>query len=68
MSDNYDLVGNIIAYEEGEMSSREIVDFFSYLGKTGVVHGLQGSYGRSFEMLVNSGYLDINGEILKYGD
>lgn len=41
-----DLVGNIMAYEAGELTHEEVVDFFQMLINTGLAWQLQGSYGR----------------------
>jgi hypothetical protein len=48
-------VGKIIAYEGGEMSYEETVEFFQELIDSGVVWKLQGSYGRTAAWLINAG-------------
>lgn len=42
----YDYVGQIIAYEAGELNAEEELTLFQYLVDTGLVFKLQGSYGR----------------------
>lgn len=60
----YDEVGNIIAYEEGELDGPEIIELFSYLLKNGKAFVLQGSYGRMAMRLIDNGYLSPEGDIL----
>lgn len=62
-----DLVGQIIAYESGEMSNAEMLDMFSELIKSGTVWTLQGSYGRTANALIESAILTPAGEITQYG-
>ena len=50
-----DLVGQIIAYEGGEMDDEEIVEFFQYLIDTGLAAQLQGHYGRTAQDLIVAG-------------
>jgi hypothetical protein len=68
MSKPFDLVGNIVAFESGELSGDGVLALFSHLVKTGLVWTLQGSYGRSAESLIENGYLDNKGTILKEFD
>lgn len=58
------LLYEIVAYEEGELDSTEIVQLFSKLIKSGMAWQLQGMYGRQAMTLINSGYLDKEGNIL----
>lgn len=51
-----DLVGKIMAYESGEMSRQEIVDFFQEIIDSGYVWSLQGHYGRTARALIEAGY------------
>lgn len=60
------LVDKIIAYETGELSNSETLELFSELIKTGQVWQLQGSYGRTAHALIERGYLDKDGNILKH--
>lgn len=49
------LVGNMIAYERGEMTHEEQVAFFQSLIDTDLVWALQGSYGRTAKALIETG-------------
>ena len=60
----YDLVGNIIAYESGELTDQETLELFSYLISTGLCWTLQGHYGRTAVHLIDSGYIGQGGNIL----
>ena len=62
-----DLVGQIIAYEEGDLSNAEMLDMFSELVKSGQVWNLQGHYGRTANALIESAILTPLGEITQYG-
>lgn len=59
-------VDDIVRYEDGAMSDEEIVKFFAELVKSGMAWKLQGHYGRTAASLIQAGYLDRNGKILKY--
>ena len=62
----YDIVGNIISFEDGELSGIEVLQLFSHLIKTGQCWSLQGSYGRAAATLIEDGYIDrYSGTILK---
>ena len=54
-SKGYDLVGNISAYEAGELPDDEAIALFQYLLDTGTIHHLQGHYQRVAGALLNSG-------------
>jgi hypothetical protein len=56
-------VSAIIAYEQGELSFEGILDLFSELIRTGTAWTLQGSYGRTAAGMIDSGLIDVNGEI-----
>lgn len=62
------LFNEMMAYEEGELDSTEIVQLFSKLIKSGMAWQLQGVYGRQAMTLINSGYLDKEGNILERGN
>ena len=57
-----DLVGQIIAYEEGELSDTETVELFQHLVDTGMAWTLQGSYGRTARDLIEAGYVTRQGD------
>ena len=50
-----DLVDKIIAWESGEMTEEEVVEFFQELIDSGQAWSLQGSYGRIAKNLIESG-------------
>lgn len=55
-----------MAYEGGNISSKAYLELMSYLVKTGQAWQLQGSlYGRPAQSLIEQGYLDKKGKILK---
>lgn len=51
----FDTVGQIIAYEEGELDEDETVGLFQHLVDNGQAWSLQGSYGRTATDLINAG-------------
>jgi len=59
------LCDKIMKYESGEMSENEALELFSELVKNGMAWTLQGHYGRFANELIQNGYLDRNGKILK---
>ena len=61
----YPFVDKIMAYEGGELPEGEILELFSELIKNGMAWSLQGTYGRTAQALIKSGYISATGEILK---
>lgn len=59
------LVDYIIDFESGNLDSQDSLQLFSYLVKTGSAWTLQGVYGRTAKALIEGGYLDRQGKILK---
>lgn len=56
MAQGYDgLVTQVVAYEQGEMTDDETVEFFQQLIDTGLAWQLQGSYGRTAHALIEAG-------------
>lgn len=52
---SYDTVGNIIAFESGELDNARVIELFQHLIDSGTIHGLQGSYQRTAQQLIDSG-------------
>lgn len=50
-----DAVSKIMAWESGEMSHEETVEFFQELVNTGLIYQLQGCYQRTAQALINAG-------------
>jgi hypothetical protein len=51
----YDITGNIIAFENGELEQDDLVILFQHLIDNGMAWSLQGSYGRTAVSLIQSG-------------
>jgi hypothetical protein len=49
-------IGALIAFEQGELDEDETIAFFQGLIDSGVVWGLQGSYGRMARYLLDEGF------------
>lgn len=60
-----ELVDSIIAYECGELNNAETLNLFSELVKSGMAWKLQGCYGGTASRLIEAGYIDKDGNILK---
>jgi hypothetical protein len=58
-------VNLIIAYESGELDGQKVLELFSMLIKNGHAWTLQGMYGRMASRLIEHGFLDRQGNILK---
>jgi hypothetical protein len=48
-------IGDIMAYENNEMTEREEIDFFQSLINSGLVWKLQGHYGRTATDFIEAG-------------
>jgi hypothetical protein len=57
------LIDKIIAYESGDMGDAQKVYFFSELIRNGMAWTLQGHYGRTANMLIQSGIIMRDGDI-----
>lgn len=51
----YDVTGNIIAFEQGELDREGVIELFQHLVNTGLAWQLQGSYGRMAADLIEAG-------------
>lgn len=51
----FDEVGQIIAYEQGELDDEGVVELFQHLVDNGHAWSLQGHYGRTATMLISMG-------------
>ena len=47
-----DIVGKIMAFEQGELDNEEVYSLFQFLLDSGMIHTLQGSYQRMAEELL----------------
>lgn len=52
-----DLIDSIIAYESGDLNYEACLALFTTLVETGIVWGLQGSYGRTAMDLIEAGLI-----------
>ena len=51
----YDLLGAMMAWEEGDLDDEETVELFQHLVDTGDAWTLQGCYGRQAMALIEAG-------------
>ena len=61
------LVNDIISFEEGALSDQETINLFSELIQAGIIHQLQGFYGRTAMGLIKAGWLTPSGVVAKEG-
>jgi hypothetical protein len=54
---SFDTVGQIMAYENSELSEQGIVELFQHLVDSGLAWQLQGSYGRMAKQLIEGGFV-----------
>lgn len=52
-----DIVGKIMSFESGEMEEHEVYAFFQFLLDTNLIYGLQGSYQRTAQQLLDAGLI-----------
>lgn len=57
-----DIVGQVVAYESGELSEEEAIEFFQQIVDNGLVWTLQGSYGRTAQRLIDAGLVKLKQE------
>lgn len=53
-----DFVSQIIDYENGELEFDQVVELFQALKDSGTIYGLQGSYHRTLNSLIEAGLVD----------
>ena len=56
-------IDKIMAYENGELNGKEVVELFAELIETGQAWALQGSYGRVATNLINRGLISKQGKV-----
>ena len=54
-----DVVGQIMAFENGELDNGEVFALFQFLLDSGMIHSLQGSYQRMAEVLLLAGKIEM---------
>ena len=54
-----DIVGKIMAFEQGELDNEEVYSLFQFLLDSGMIHSLQGSYHRMAEELLLAGKIEM---------
>jgi hypothetical protein len=64
-----DSLAFIMALEGGEtLSAEQVIDGFAELVESGMAWQLQGSYGRMAAAMIQSGWIDGEGNVLEYPD
>jgi len=58
-SDRFNIVEQIMSYEQGELDQDETIELFQHLIDTGLAWTLQGHYGGMATALVHAGYCTI---------
>jgi hypothetical protein len=59
-------IDRLLSYEEGKLGPNDTCSLFAELIKTGMAWRLQGSYGRYAAELIDVGYLDDEGNVLRW--
>jgi len=60
-------INMIIAYENGQLSDKKILQLFSQLIKSGQIWSLQGWYSTTASALIQSGLISKTGQITEKG-
>ena len=53
-----DIVGQIVAFEQGELEDSEVYALFQFLLDSGMIYSLQGSFQRMAEDLLVAGMIE----------
>ena len=53
-----DIVGQIVAFEQGELEDSEVYALFQFLLDSGMIYSLQGSFQRMAEDLLLAGVIE----------
>lgn len=65
MKEKVELIDQIMDYEMGLLNDSDTLDLFAELIKSGMAWSLQGHFGRTASALIEDGWLNKQGEILK---
>jgi hypothetical protein len=65
MRQTKDFLDQMMDYEMGLLNDYDTLEMFSGLVESGTVWSLQGHYGRTATALIEDGWLNRQGEILK---
>lgn len=55
----YDVVGAIMAFEQGDLDDEGTIELFQHLVDTGMAWQLQGFYGRTAMSMIEAGVLHV---------
>lgn len=58
----YDIVGQMMAWEDGELGQRDTLELFQHLVDNGMAWTLQGMYGRTATALLEGGLIHARKE------
>ena len=53
-----DTVGQLMAFENGEMNEEDVIALFQFLLDSGMIYSLQGSYQRVAQALLDKGLIE----------
>lgn len=66
MRQTKDFIDQMMEFESGMLKDTEIIEMFSELIKNDMHKWLQGHYGRFASSLIEAGWIDKEGNILKH--